>query len=83
MHSGRLKVVNKAIKALIITSITKDRASYKKSAKYLAYEAGISKSSILRLLKLRSFSKYKPTIKLGLTLEIRQIRLAFTLKHQY
>ena len=82
-RSGRPKVVTEAIEASIIASITRDRAGREKSAEYLAYEAGISESSVLRLLKLRSFTKCKPTIKPGLTDEMKQARLVFALKHQH
>ncbi|EED23249.1 conserved hypothetical protein [Talaromyces stipitatus ATCC 10500] len=71
-RSGRPKVVTEAIESSIIASITKDRAGREKSAEYLAYEAGISESSVLRLLKLNPFSKCKPTA-----------RLAFALEHQH
>ncbi|KAI7978398.1 hypothetical protein EIK77_007679 [Talaromyces pinophilus] len=82
-RSGRPKVVTEAIEASIIASITKDRAGREKSAEYLAYEAGISESSVLRLLKSKSFKKFKPTMKPGLTEEMKQARLAFALKHQH
>ncbi|EEA24633.1 conserved hypothetical protein [Talaromyces marneffei ATCC 18224] len=82
-HSGRPKVVTEAIEASIIASITKDRAGREKSAEYLAYEAGISESSVLRLLKLNSFNKCKPTVKPGLTDKMKQARLAFALEHQH
>jgi hypothetical protein len=76
-------VATKEIEASIIASITKDRARHEKSAKYLTYKAGISESSVLRLLKLNSFTKCKPTWKPGLTPEMRQARLAFALTHQH
>jgi transposase len=82
-RSGRPKVVTEEIEASIIASITKDRAGREKSAEYLAYEAGISESSVLRLLKFNSLSKCKPTWKPGLTEEMRQARLAFALAHQH
>ncbi|KAL3704224.1 hypothetical protein TMatcc_009915 [Talaromyces marneffei ATCC 18224] len=82
-RSGRPKVVTEAIEASIIASITKDRAGREKSAEYLAYEAGISESSVLRLLKLNSFNKCKPTVKPGLTDKMKQARLAFALEHQH
>lgn len=82
-RSGRPKVVTEEIEASVIASITKDRAGREKSAEYLAYEAGISESTVLRLLKLQSFTKCKPTWKPGLTEKMRQARLAFALAHQH
>ncbi|EEA24097.1 hypothetical protein TMatcc_007171 [Talaromyces marneffei ATCC 18224] len=61
-RSGRPKVVTEAIKASITASVTNDPASREKSTESLAYEAGISESSVLhRLLKFESFSKCKLT----------------------
>ena len=57
----RLKVVILKIKILILISLIKDRSSYKKSIKFFTFKASIFKSSYLYLLKLLSFSKYKPT----------------------
>lgn len=81
-RSGRPKTVTEEIEASVIASITKDRAGCEKSAEYLAFEAGISTISVLRLLKLNSFSKCKPTWKPGLTDDMRKKRLAFALAHK-
>jgi transposase len=81
-RTGRPKVVTEAIEASIIASVTKDRAGREKSAEFLAYEAGISESSVLRFLKSNFFSKCKPTWKPGLTDDMKQRRLEFARKHE-
>lgn len=82
VRSGRPKVVTPEIEASILANLTKDRSGREKSVEVLAFEAGISESSCLRLLKFLSFNKCKPTWKPGLTEDMRKKRLAFALSHR-
>jgi transposase len=82
-RSGRPKEITPAIEQSVIDSVTKDRAGREKSAEFLAYEAGISRSSCLSILKHHKFSSCKPTWKPGLTDEARRRRLAFAYAHAH
>jgi transposase len=82
-RSGRPKEITPAIEQSIIDSVTKDRAGREKSAEFLAYEAGISHSSCLSILKRHNFSSCKPTWKPGLTDDARRGRLAFARAHAH
>jgi transposase len=82
-RSGRPKAISEATQQGVIDSVTKDRCGREKSCEYLAYEAGISESSVLRILNSSFFRKCKPTWKPGLTNDMRQKRLAFALEHQH
>jgi hypothetical protein len=62
-------------------SVTKDRAGREKLSEYLAFEAGLSQTSVLRILKRSGLSRVKPSYKPGLTNEARKRRLQFCLEH--
>jgi transposase len=68
-------------KQSIIKSVTKDRARREKSSEYLAFEASISQTSVLRILKRSGLSCVKPSYKPGLTNKARKRRLQFCLEH--
>lgn len=76
-RSGRPKEITSAIKSALIKSVTKDRSGREKSSKMLAFEAGISLSSALRILHAYSFTVAKPSTKPGLTNSIKARRLEF------
>lgn len=71
-HSDRPKIITEDVEKGIIDSITKDHCGCEKSAEYLAYEASISQSSVLSILKCHGFSKCKPIWKPGLTDEMKR-----------
>jgi transposase len=51
-----------------------NRAGREKSSEVLAYELGISYSSVLRMLHKEGMTNVKPTTKPGLTVTMRMIR---------
>jgi transposase len=75
--SGCPKLISESTKQAVIDSITNDRARCEESAEYLAYEAGISQSSVSNILKQSEFTKTKPTWKPGLADDMKKRRLAF------
>jgi methylphosphotriester-DNA--protein-cysteine methyltransferase len=50
-----------AMEKKVIKYIEKNRAGREKSAEIIAYQCGISMSSVLRILKRRGYKKRKPT----------------------
>lgn len=66
VQAGQSKYLKKQSKS-ILDSVTKDQAGRKKSAEYLAYEAGISHTSALRILKRCGLGSVKLSWKPGLT----------------
>ena len=80
---GRPRSVTPEVEEKILNSVRKDRAGREKSTEYLAYEAGISRSSCHRVLKRHGFNKVKPTVKPGLSDKAKQKRLEFCLRHQH
>jgi hypothetical protein len=74
-RSGRPKEICEATEQAILTSVTKDRNGREKSSEILAYEAGISHSSVLRILHKHGLVIAKPSWKPGLTEAIRLKRL--------
>lgn len=64
---GRPKTVTVEHKEQVINSITRDRADREQSCDYIAFQNGLSKSAVHRLVKEAKYSKVKPTIKPGLT----------------
>jgi len=82
-RSGRPKEISEATEKAVLESVTKDRAGREKAVEYLAYEAGISRSSAYRILKKHGFRNVKPTWKPGLSGLARDRRLAFCLAHQH
>lgn len=79
---GRPREITPIQEKQIIDSVTLNRAGREKSAEVLAFEAGISTSSALRVLHKNEFSNVKPTMKPGLTDDARKQRLDFCLQHQ-
>jgi hypothetical protein len=67
----------------IIESVSKDRNGREKSSEILAYEVGISHSSVIRILKRNGFVIAKPSWKPGLTEAAKAKRLKFCLDHQH
>jgi transposase len=81
-RSGRPKEISKETEDAIIQAVTKDRNGREKSSEVLAYEAGISSSSTLKILGKYGFSSVKPTRKPGLNETQRKERLDFCLRHK-
>lgn len=82
-RSGRPKEITPEKDNAIIQSVSKDRAGREKSSEILAYEAGISHSSVLWILKRHGFVIAKPSWKPGLTEAAKAKRLKFCLDHQH
>jgi transposase len=74
-RSGRPKEVTTEIEHAVLESVRANRAGREKSSEVLAYEQGISASSVLRLLYKHGLSNVKPTRKPGLNAQQRQARL--------
>ena len=68
-RSGRPKDISEEIEKVILSSVRSNRSGREKSSAVLAYEAGISRSSALRILH-----NVKPTTKPGLTGEMKRAR---------
>ena len=60
-RSGRPKEITLATEQKVLSSVKADRAGREKSSEVLAYEAGISQSSALRILHKYNLSSVKPT----------------------
>jgi transposase len=82
-RSGRPKEISEATEQAVISSVTKDRNGREKSSEILAFEAGISHSSVLRILHKHGLVIAKPSWKPGLTEAAKAKRLRFCLDHQY
>jgi transposase len=54
-RSGRPKEITPEIGNIVIQSVTKDRVGREKASEILAFGAGISHSSVLRILKRHGF----------------------------
>jgi hypothetical protein len=80
--SGRPKEISQEKEQSIISSVTKDRSGREKSSEILAYEAGISHSSVCAILKKHGLVIAKPSWKPGLTEDAKARRLAFALEHK-
>ena len=65
-----------------MANVRGSRSGREKSSEVLAYEAGISHASALRILRRNNIHNVKPTTKCGLTDEMRAARLKFCLDHQ-
>jgi transposase len=81
-RTGHPKEITEATKQAILESISKDQNGREKSSEILAYEASISYSSVLHILKQRGYKAVKQTTKPGLTDEMKQKRLQFCLAHK-
>jgi hypothetical protein len=66
----------------LLANVRGSRSGREKSSEVLAYEAGISPSSALRILRKYNFCNVKPISKCGLTSAMRAARLEFCLAHQ-
>jgi hypothetical protein len=66
---------------LTLANVRADRNGREKSTEYLAYECGISRRSVLRVLKAAGMNYVKPTKKPGLTDEMKAARLKFCRDH--
>ncbi|CBF87508.1 hypothetical protein AN9381.2 [Aspergillus nidulans FGSC A4] len=82
-RSGRPVEITEATQNTVITSVTADRAGREKLSEILAYEAGISHSSVLCILHSHGFVIAKPSWKPGLTEAACLRRLEFCLAHQH
>ena len=82
-RSGRPREVEEETKQLIVDSVQRDRAGREKTAAILAYEHGVSESTVLNILREQKISSVKPSRKPGLTQLMRAFRLQFCLDHQY
>ena len=81
-HTGRPKEISEETELALIQSASKDRAGREKSAEVLAYEAGISHRSAVKILHKYGFTNAKPTTKPGLSEEAKAERLAFAERHK-
>ena len=80
--TGRPKEISRETETALLENVTKDRSGREKSSEVLAYEHGISASSVQRILKRRGFHAVKPTRKPGLNKAQRRSRLEFCLRHK-
>lgn len=77
-------VTNKAIKDKVIALIEKNRNNREKSAEVLSFQLdGISQTSVLKMLKKRSYHKQKPTWKPILNANKKKTKLQFALHYQH
>ena len=80
--SGRPVEIDEAKEQEVLAIVRKDRAGREKSSEVIAFEAHISSSSVLRVLKKHNLSSVKPTRKPGLNQAQRAARLKFALDHE-
>jgi len=80
---GRPKEIKETVEKEVLDDVRRDRASREKSIEVLAYEHGISTSSIGLILHKNGLSNVKPTRKPGLNKLQCKARLAFCLAHQH
>ena len=78
-RSGRPLEIKKETEDGLLANVVRDRVGREKSSEVLTYEAGISLSSALRILKKHSYKAVKPTRKPGLTRAQRSARLTWCL----
>ena len=81
-RSGRPKEIKEDIENSLLANVRGSRSGREKSSEVLAYEADISASSALRILRKHNLHSVKPTSKCGLTAAMRAARLEFCLAHQ-
>ena len=81
-RSGRPKEISKEKEEEILLSVRSDRSGREKSSEVLAYEAGISRRSALRILHKYGLQNVKPTTKPGLTAQMKLIRYEWALAHK-
>jgi hypothetical protein len=83
VRPGRPLVISEDQKEKLLSMVRVNRAGREKSSEVLAYELGISYSSVLRMLHKEGMTNVKPTTKPGLTVVMRMIRLKWALDHQH
>lgn len=66
----------------VIKKIIKDRHNREKSSAEIAYECGLSRTTVWRILRRRDYRKIKSSSKPGLTPEMKETRLAFCLLYK-
>ena len=81
-HTGRPKEITEEKELALIQSVSKDHAGQEKAAEVLAWKAGISHCSALRILHKYGFTNVKPTTKPGLSEEAKAEHLAFAERHK-
>ncbi len=83
-RSGRPLIVTPELERTILDSLDEaTRNDTEKPAGLLAFEHGISPTSMLRILKRNKFRSVKPTHKPGLTDEMKTARLKFCSEHEH
>jgi transposase len=80
-RSGRPKEISEE-KEEILSAVRSDRSGREKSSEVLAYEAGINRSSALRILHKHGLHNVKPTTKPSLTPQMKQARYEWALAHK-
>ena len=65
-RTGAPKKITAEMEQALLDNVRKDRNGREKSSEVLAYEAGISSASTLRILQKHGLSSVKPTTKPGL-----------------
>jgi len=82
-RSGRLKtaITDKKQKKAI-NLVKKDRLTRQYSAEYIAIRTGISRTSVIRIMKMNNMHKIKIIKKPGLTPLMREARLQFCLRYE-
>lgn len=80
---GRPVEITDEVEDELLTNVRKDRSGREKSSEVLAYEAGISSSSALRVLHKHHLNCVKPTRKPGLNGAQKAKRLEFCLSHAH
>jgi hypothetical protein len=73
---------SEAMEEKVIKCVERNRAGREKSAEVIAYQCGISISSVLRILKRRGYRKRKPTWKPCLNEDQKEARLQFALRYK-
>jgi transposase len=82
-RSSRPEEISEATDMAVLASVKQDRNRREKSSEILAFKAGISHSSVLRILHKHGFTIVKPSWKPGLTEAAKAARLRFCLDHQH
>jgi hypothetical protein len=72
-----------AIIKIVLEFVERDLSTSEASAEVIAYNTNISTSLALRILKENKYGKFKPVIKSGLSIEMREARLYFCLAHEH
>ena len=73
--------MTEAVSQSILANVRTDRNGREKSTEYLAYEYGISRRSVLRVLKAAGINYVKLIKKPGLTDKMKAARLKFCRDH--